>query len=617
MAEGSTVKAKGDVTITSTKEDINIQGSSVEGENIKLNAAKDLNIAASENTNKTKEDHTASSGSIGVTVGLGGVMGVDAGYSRGKENIKENSTTYNESTVKAKNDLTFESGKDTNIRGGAISGEKVTGKVGGDLNIESKKDSKDYESKSASSGLGISYNPASGGVSVTGGASKGSIESQYDSVTSQSGIYAGKEGFDISVEKNTDLKGAVIGSNAPAEKNQLTTGTLTWEDTKNKAEYEMKEKGLSYNHYGDYDNMSKDQKDDVFNKKGLTPVLPTGSSDKAESTTKSAVAEGTITIKDKEHQKQDIGELNRNMTNNLNQLGEIFDKDDVKERQELAGLFMQEAMGQLHYWNPDSAEGKALKAMAHGIVGEIAARIAGNQAGSGFYATMTNEALIGEIHKIATKDPALAQWISAMIGSAINKGLGKDAQAGGSTAQAGTKWNLELNEHAEEVRSSVILEQEDRFYESYMAKRSEESYSIADGEKAIETLAEYHDIASSHITPVAKDLLGLFLDQNPKDHGIINEIDKGNGYKIYEFGDNSIINKELRNNDSLNRKILDNSIREVINSGQVIPTYVDSYNFYTTGIDSALGLGRATAITSFRLVDGGRSVEAKITIMDD
>lgn len=53
--------------------------------------------------------------------------------------------------------------------GGAISGEKVTGKVGGDLNIESKKDSKGYESKSASSGLGISYNPASGGVSVTGG----------------------------------------------------------------------------------------------------------------------------------------------------------------------------------------------------------------------------------------------------------------------------------------------------------------------------------------------------------------------------------------------------------------------------------------------------------------
>lgn len=177
VAEGSTVKAKGDVIITSTKEDINIHGSGVEGENITLNAAKDLNVTASENTNKTKEDHTAFSGSIGVTVGLGGAMGVDAGYSRGKENIKENSTTYNESTVTAKKDLTFESGKDTNIRGGAFSGEKVTGKVGGDLNIESKKDSKDYESKSGSSGLGVDE-----------------YKGKYQPETGRNRYYAGRQG---------------------------------------------------------------------------------------------------------------------------------------------------------------------------------------------------------------------------------------------------------------------------------------------------------------------------------------------------------------------------------------------------------------------------------------
>ena len=437
VAEGSTVKAKGDVTITSTKEDINIHGSSVEGENVHLNAATDLNVTASENTNKTKEDHTASSGSIGVTVGLGGVMGVDAGYSRGKENIKENSTTYNESTVKAKNDLTFESGKDTNIRGGAISGEKVTGKVGGDLNIESKKDSKDYESKSASSGLGISYNPASGGVSVTGGASKGSIESQYDSVTSQSGIYAGKEGFDISVEKNTDLKGAVIDSKAPAEKNQLTTGTLTWEDTKNKAEYEMKEKGLSYNHYGDYDNMSKEQKDAVFNKKGLTPVLPTGSSDKAESTTKSAVAEGTITIKDKENQKQDIGELNRNMTNNLNKLGEIFDNDDVKERQELAGLFGEIAFNQIHYMEGTQEQ----KAIYHALVGGIMGELSHGDFLSGASGAMVNKMLMEKIKEAAHGDPAMMQWLSAAVGSAVSKVLTDNGIAGGSASASGTKNN--------------------------------------------------------------------------------------------------------------------------------------------------------------------------------
>ena len=46
------------------------------------------------------------------------------------------------------------------------------------------------------------------------------------SVTKQAGIYAGKEGYDIQVKGNTHLKGAVIDSKAPAEKNKLTTCLL-------------------------------------------------------------------------------------------------------------------------------------------------------------------------------------------------------------------------------------------------------------------------------------------------------------------------------------------------------------------------------------------------------
>lgn len=453
VAEGSTVKARGDVTITSTKEDINIHGSSVEGENVTLNAAKDLNVTASENTNKTKEDHTASSGSIGVTVGLGGVMGVDAGYSRGKENIKENSTTYNESTVTAKKDLTFESGKDTNIRGGAFSGEKVTGKVGGDLNIESKKDSKDYESKSTSAGLGISYNPASGGVSVTGGVIKGSIESQYDSVTSQSGIYAGKEGFDISVEKNTDLKGAVIDSNAPEEKNQLTTGTLTWEDTKNKAEYEAGEVGVNVN-------TSSGAK---LNEQGIIPsITPTVKGD-ADSTTKSAVAEGTITIKGKENQKQDIAELNRDAQNTLNKLHEIFNKDDVREKQELVGILAQEANKTIHTISKEKGwqEGSANKVLLHTIVGGVLGELSGNGFSSGAMAGGVNEYVIGYLER--TKGKAwvsehadIVQWTSITVGGAVNAAIGKDIFTGGSIAEFGTKWNF-LKEELIDPNKGVML----------------------------------------------------------------------------------------------------------------------------------------------------------------
>ena len=102
----------------------------------------------------------------------------------------------------------------------------------------------------------------------------------------------------------------------------------------------------------------------------------------------------------------------------MNKLDEIFDKKKIEERQELSKLFAKEAFGQLHNWNPTSKEGKAAKAIAHGVVAEVSARMAGNKPGSGFYAGATNEASIGEILKIAKEKPDVAQSLSALLGAA-------------------------------------------------------------------------------------------------------------------------------------------------------------------------------------------------------
>lgn len=67
---------------------------------------------------------------------------------------------------------------------------------------------------------------------LAGSASVGKIDSNYKSVTDQSGIYAGEDGFNIRVEDNTDLKGGIISSTADADKNKLSTGTLTFETSK-------------------------------------------------------------------------------------------------------------------------------------------------------------------------------------------------------------------------------------------------------------------------------------------------------------------------------------------------------------------------------------------------
>lgn len=67
--------------------------------------------------------------------------------------------------------------------------------------------------------------------------------------------------------------------------------------------------------------MTQKQKNEVYNKNGLTPSISSGAQGKAKSITLSAVAEGTIKITDRNKQKQDLADLNRNTSNSLNQLG--------------------------------------------------------------------------------------------------------------------------------------------------------------------------------------------------------------------------------------------------------------------------------------------------------
>ena len=433
VANGSHVKAEGDVKITSTEKDINIKGSNVEGKDVTLDAKENLNITASETTNKLEQDSKSSSASVGVgfDIATGQVSSVTISGSKSKGEVDANSTSYNESTVKADKNLDFTSGKDTNIKGGKLSGEKVTGNVGGDLNIESKQDKNSYEEKNSSAGFGIGIpvgdKDSANKIGIFGSAGKSDVDSKYESVTDQSGIYAGKEGFDINVGENTDLKGGIISSEAEKDKNKISTGTLTYEDIKNKAEYEAGSIGVNVD-------TSKDaEKKDA----GVTPNIGVGAKDDAESTTKATVSEGEIEIRDKENQKQDLAGLNRDTKNSLNKLGEIFDKTKIEERQELAGLFGEVAFNQIHYMKGT----KEQKALYHALVGGIMSKLTSGDFLAGASATAINKLVIGEIEKIAGKDPAMMQWLSAALGGVISEVVSKNAEAGAGAASSATKNN--------------------------------------------------------------------------------------------------------------------------------------------------------------------------------
>lgn len=424
VANASEVKAGGDVNVTSTKKDINITGSNVEGKDVTLNAKENLNITASKNTNKTEQNSKSSSASVGASLELGKGPSYSISGSMSKGEVSANGTTYNESTVTANKDLSFASGNDTNIKGGMLSGEKVTGNVGGDLNIESKQDSNSYKetNKSVGVSIGLGSNKA-----VSGSASIGKIDSNYKSVTDQSGIYAGKEGFDIRVEDNTDLKGGIISSTADADKNKLSTGTLTFEDIQNKADYKAGGAGIKVNKNNDAE----------YNEKGITPDIGMPVSGEAESTTNATISKGTIEIRDKDKQKQDIEKLNRDNANSLNKLGEIFDKTKVEERQELANLFGELAYNEIHYMDGSNEQ----KALYHAVVGGIMSKLTGGDFLAGATAAGINKLVIEEVKKAANYEPDKMQWVSAALGAVVAEFVSGNAQAGASAAASGTKNN--------------------------------------------------------------------------------------------------------------------------------------------------------------------------------
>jgi len=507
-ARESRIVSQGNIRIKSD-ENIAVKGSQITGENVTLQAGKDISLTAAENR-KTAEGNSRSKGAgITASFGIGGLQNVGISAGKSKGNMEEEIITHTGSAVTAKNTLTMESGKDIDIKGSKAGGKKVEIKTGNNLSIESLQDSHAYHSRDKESGIhlqrDITARPDTGKKKMDDpyfsiGKKTDTTDSTYISVTKQAGIYAGKEGYDIQVKNNTHLKGAVIDSQAEKEKNRITTGTLTWENIENKAEYKTGGHGISYNGKigrGDKNDSLDSRINNRYGKdaitgqrNGINKITPTiyGSKiplnergllntpvpsvkGKAGTTTRSAVAKGTITITDKENQKQDISQLNRNTENSLNKLKEIFDKTKVEERKRLLeelGIVGNRAIHEIashNGWKDGSAEKVAL----HGMLGAITGAKSGGSALSGLIAGGANEYAIGYLEKTKGKDwinkhPDTVQNISAAFGGILFKMTGGSGHTGAYISQMGTKWNLEGNDFIEKLgeNASASLTQEEK-----------------------------------------------------------------------------------------------------------------------------------------------------------
>ena len=436
----------GDVTVRAesspkNKGNLTAVGESIQGKNVSLTASGAVHLQAGTNEETIRDSYQSHGASIGASF-HGGLTSIDASYDKMKDQGTTTRVTHTGSHVTAQDRLMTSSGKDTTLVGSQLQGQSVTVKTGENLHIESVQDSETYRGNRSSTG--ISLEAKSGNASY----SRGKTTSDYASVTEQAGIYAGDQGYDVDVNKDTQLKGAVIASTADANRNHLTTGTLHLEDIQNKAAYDVKNTGVAYNHYA-----SDQERNQHFNETGLTPDILPGAAKDAHSVTRSAISQGTIQVT---QGVTDVTKINRDTAHALQTLDHIFDKQKVEERQELARLFAKNADELLHYYDRD---GKFDKALAHGLVAEITSRIAGNKAGSGFAAGMTNELLMNKIKEWSGNDPAKAQWISAALGATVNAAIGENISTGAAVAQYGMKWNNELfdaiNSIIDESKESV------------------------------------------------------------------------------------------------------------------------------------------------------------------
>ncbi len=185
-AAGSTLTAGDNVAITATGGDITAIGSQIKaGQDVVLNAADDINLISSQNSQLLEGDNSSSGGSLGVGVGVGsGGMGISisASGNSAKGNESGSGTTHNEATLDAGRQVTLTSGDDTTLAGAQLSGNKVVAGMGGDLTISNQQDSDRYDSKQSGVSGGGSFTfgtmTGSGGVSF----SRDKMRSEYDSV---------------------------------------------------------------------------------------------------------------------------------------------------------------------------------------------------------------------------------------------------------------------------------------------------------------------------------------------------------------------------------------------------------------------------------------------------
>lgn len=336
--QGSQVNAGGQVNIIATggqNSSITIHGSDVAGKGgTHLSADHDITITAAKQT-KTEDSTNASRGfSVGANISAVGPHSATIGANRGKGNSNSQTTTYIHSHVgDEQSQTTIKAGNHLTLKGAGVKGEEVI--VTADkLTMSSVQDTATHHSKQQNISTSATFGA---GASVSGDYGKSDIDASYQSVTEQTGIFAGDKGAKVTITGHTDITGAVITSTAKAEQtgqNQFTTGTLAISHLDNESRHDGDALGVG-----------------VGTNKGNVGIQGIGygqDDNEQTSTTKGGIYTSNITITGKETQANLTGKSAQEIINDakidttttdyqkakyqsINTLANGFDKEKVQK----------------------------------------------------------------------------------------------------------------------------------------------------------------------------------------------------------------------------------------------------------------------------------------------
>ncbi|MCV6684237.1 hemagglutinin repeat-containing protein [Neisseria meningitidis] len=305
-AAASQIIGKGQTTLAATgsgeQSNINITGSDVIGHagttliadnHIRLQSAKQ------DGSEQSKNKSSGWNAGVAVKIGNGISFGITAGGNIGKGKEQGGSTTHRHTHVgSTTGKTTIRSGGDTTLKGAQLIGKGIQADTR-NLHIESVQDTETSQSKQQNGNVQVTVGY---GFSASGSYSQSKVKADHASVTEQSGIYAGEDGYQIKVGNHTDLKGGIITSGKSAEdkgKNLFQTATLTASDIQNHSRYEGKSFGIggSFDLNGGWDGTVTDKQGRPTDRISLAAGYGSDS-DSQSSITKSGINTRNIHITD-------------------------------------------------------------------------------------------------------------------------------------------------------------------------------------------------------------------------------------------------------------------------------------------------------------------------------